>query len=252
MIVYFSGTGNSRWAAQAFAKGLNDELTDAAAYIKTGSPARLHSEAPWVFVCPTYAWRLPPVFEEFLCRGDLSGSREVWFVMTCGSEVGNAAEYIRPLCQEKGWNFRGLLQLPMPENYLALFKVPDPEECAAILESAKKPLRAAIRAVAENRDFPAWKPGTADKAKSGFINRAFHRFIVSGKAFRATEDCVGCGHCENICPVNNIRLTDGRPQWGRDCIHCMACISHCPTEAIEYGKNSRGQHRWQCPDWTED
>ena len=33
MIVYFSGTGNSRYAAQLLANRLKDQLLDAAAYI---------------------------------------------------------------------------------------------------------------------------------------------------------------------------------------------------------------------------
>ncbi len=252
MIFYFSGTGNSRRAAQAFAQGLNDELLDAAAYLKSGSLPALSSETPWVFVCPTYAWRMPRVFEALLRDGRFEGSREAWFVMTCGSEVGNAADYIRPLCEQKGWRFRGLLQLPMPENYLAMFPVPDEAECAEILAAANKPLRAAIRAVAERRDFPAWKPSAADRLKSGLVHRAFYRLCITDKPFAAGGDCTGCGHCENLCPTNNIRLTDGRPIWGGHCLHCMACISHCPTRAIEYGRRSRNRARWQCPDWPEE
>ena len=36
MIVYFSGTGNSRFAAEFLAKQLNDELLDAGLRIKAG------------------------------------------------------------------------------------------------------------------------------------------------------------------------------------------------------------------------
>ena len=36
------------------------------------------------------------------------------------------------------------------------------------------------------------------------------------------------------CPLNNIRLENGKPVWGKHCTHCMACICDCPKEAIEY------------------
>ena len=46
------------------------------------------------------------------------------------------------------------------------------------------------------------------------------------------------------CPLNNIRLENGKPVWGKNCTHCMACICYCPKEAIEYGKKSKGKPRY--------
>ena len=249
MVVYFSGTGNSRYAARAFAKGLGEEPVDAGVLIKQRGTAALTSESPWVFVCPTYAWRIPRVFEDFIRRTAFAGSREAYFVMTCGGEIGNAARYLRALCEEKGFVFKGVLQLVMPENYIAMFDVPAEEECDKIREEAKPALRAAIGAVREGRDFPAWRPGWLDKVKSGVVNEGFYRFYVKDRKFSAGPDCSGCGLCESLCPPNNIRLVEGRPQWGGNCTHCMACICHCPAQAIEYGKTSRGKRRYRCLDW---
>ena len=64
MIVYFSGTGNSRFAAEFLAKQLGDELLDAGRRIKTGEMDRLHSNRPWVFAAPIYAWRMANVMAE--------------------------------------------------------------------------------------------------------------------------------------------------------------------------------------------
>ena len=57
-------------------------------------------------------------------------------------------------------------------------------------------------------------------------------------------DCIGCGKCVELCPLNNIHLENGKPLWGKNCTHCMACICYCPKEAIEYGKKSRGKPRY--------
>ena len=98
MIVYFSGTGNSRYCAQYLAHELDDEILDAGHYIRHGIAADLISGKPWVFVCPTYAWQLPGIFDQFIRAGDFKGSAEAYFVMTCGDDIGNAAAYIKPLC----------------------------------------------------------------------------------------------------------------------------------------------------------
>lgn len=48
MIVYYTGTGNSRYVAQRFAAALGDDLITANEYIKNDTPADLHSDRPWV------------------------------------------------------------------------------------------------------------------------------------------------------------------------------------------------------------
>ena len=55
------------------------------------------------------------------------------------------------------------------------------------------------------------------------------------------EQCIHCGKCVKLCPLNNITLKDGRPLWGNQCTHCMACIGNCPTRAIEYGTITRSK-----------
>ncbi|MEO3216075.1 MULTISPECIES: flavodoxin domain-containing protein [Romboutsia] len=56
MILYFSGTGNSRYVARKIAQELNDELISLNQLIKEGKTDELIStDKPFVFVCPTYA-----------------------------------------------------------------------------------------------------------------------------------------------------------------------------------------------------
>ncbi|WP_408610337.1 EFR1 family ferrodoxin [Lacrimispora sphenoides] len=57
---------------------------------------------------------------------------------------------------------------------------------------------------------------------------------------------LSCGKCAELCPLNNIILTDGKPVWGNHCTHCMACLHRCPTEAIEYKKKTQGKAECIC------
>ena len=102
MIYYLTGTGNSRWAAQLLADHLHDTAEDAAPALKSGLAPSLHSEKPWVFVCPTYGWQIPHVFADLLRRTGFDGSRKAYFVLTCGDDIGAAGPRLRKLCGELG------------------------------------------------------------------------------------------------------------------------------------------------------
>ena len=176
MIVYYTGTGNSRYVAQRFAAALGDDLITANEYIKNDTPADLHSDRPWVFVSPTYGWQIPRIFADFLRRGRFTGSRKAYFVMTCGSEIGNADRYNQTLCREKGLTSMGTAQLVMPENYIALFNAPQPEQARQIVAKAEPELDRAIDAIRSGRPFDKPRNNLYDRLMSGPVNPAFSSF----------------------------------------------------------------------------
>ena len=44
--------------------------------------------------------------------------------------------------------------------------------------------------------------------------------------------CTGCGACVDTCPVQAIKMQDGKAVFGAECIDCGACVGACPVEAI--------------------
>lgn len=251
MIVYFTGTGNSRYCAQMLADKLEDELLDSFKFIKSGIPAELSLSTPWVFVSPTYCWQLPHIFEDFVRRSRFEGCKDAYFVMTCGSDIGNAGKKIQGLCEEVGLTFKGVLPVVMPENYITMFEVPQPEIAKRIVLVAKRTLLRAVKLIQKGVIFPERNVHLLDKFKSGPLNPVFYKMFVKAKAFYATDACIGCGKCANTCVMNNISIKDGKPEWGDACTHCMACICGCPTEAIEYGKKSLGKPRYMCEEYQK-
>ena len=249
MIVYFSGTGNSRYCAQMLAVQLGDELIDAFHFIRKGIAADLYSERPWMFVAPTYGWQLPHIFMDFLRGGSFLGCKAAYFVMTCGNEIGNAGTKIGQLCAEKGFDYQGVLEVVMPENYIAMFPTPDEAESARIIAAAQPALEAGVKWIRQGKPFPYEGISLIDRLKTSVVNPLFYLFCVKAKPFYATNACVGCGKCEKVCLLSNIRLEDGKPVWGNHCTHCMACICGCPSAAIEYGRHSHGKPRYWCRDY---
>lgn len=101
MIFYFSGTGNSKYCADMLADKLKDIVINVAEYIK--KEGKFNSDKPLIFVCPTYAWKIPKVFADFIKKSKFSGNNNAYFIMTCGGETGNAQKEIIDLCMQKGF-----------------------------------------------------------------------------------------------------------------------------------------------------
>lgn len=244
MILYFSGTGNSKYVAQRMAEALDQSLLSMNDRIRSHDTSPVEADERLVIVTPTYAWRIPRVVSEWLGKTALTGAERIWFVMDCGSEIGNAAGYNRQLAAQKQLQYMGTAQIIMPENYIAMFNAPPKKQAKSIVEQAEPELQKVLTRLKAGQEFPPPRDNLYDRFMSGPVNPVFYRFFVKAEAFRATDACIGCGKCMELCPLSNIHLENGKPVWGKNCTHCMACICYCPKEAIEYGKKSRGKPRY--------
>lgn len=246
MVLYFTGTGNSEYCARFIADRLSDECFDLAERIKKKDFSLLESEKPWVICVPTYAWRIPRVVTEFLLNTKLAGSRQMYFVMTCGGQIGKAEKYNLDICNKADKSYCGTEKIKMPENYLAMFEVTTAEEEELLMKEAYTSLETVSGLIKNGERLPEVREGAIGNLLSGVVNDMFNKYYLRDDKFLVTDRCISCGLCEKKCPLGNVEISGGRPVWKGDCTHCMACICNCPAEAIEYGKKSVGKRRYLC------
>jgi ferredoxin len=243
MILCFSGTGNSLFTAKLIAKILDDKIVSINELLRNNASEKITSDKPLVFVCPTYAWRIPNIVNKYIKETIFEGNNKAYFILTCGGETGNAVYYIRKTCLEKGLAFMGFSAVVMPENYLLMFDVPEKIEAKEIIQKAVPHIKNIAENINEGKIILQPKIKFNDKLKSSIINKIFYKFLINAKGFYATNDCIGCEKCISLCPLNNIKIKNRKPLWGSVCTHCMSCICGCPQSVIEYKNKSKGRSR---------
>lgn len=248
MIFYFSGTGNSKYIGKRIADGTGDQLYSLNTALKNNKYFNDTDVDLLIFSVPTYAWRIPHVVEDWIRKSTFKNGAKAYFVMNCGGEIGNAEKYVRKLCKDCSLDFMGCGEIVMPENYLAMFSTPTPEQGKKIIARAEPVIDDIITLIKRSARLPVHKSSLAGKAMSSIVNVLFYPLCVKADKFTVdSEKCIGCGRCAVECPLNNVTLKNGKPEWGKNCTHCMACISVCPKVAVEYGKDSVNRPKYRCP-----
>ncbi len=249
MILYFSGTGNSRLVAQELGGLIHQEVF---AIGEVGQPIEPEGDSVGL-VFPVYSWGVPPNVARFVMtlpepfwENVKVRQLPVWVVMTCGDEVARAPEMITRILGKRGICPESIWSVQMPNNYVLLpgFDV-DPKkleekklrDCHGRIAEIAKGISEGIKTVDVVRG--SW-PGL----KTGLVYPLFKRWGIEPKKWHSRPTCVGCGICAKSCPQKNIAMIDGRPVWGPDCCSCLACYHSCPRHAVEYGKMTakKGQY----------
>lgn len=257
MIFYFSGTGNTRWAAQKVAAATADRLVNIAEEMLAAETAQasdpqftytLAQDERIGFFFPVHGWRPPRLVLDFLDRLHLTNadSHYAYVVCTAGDNVGEAVSILEKRLQTMGIKIDSAISLIMPESYVGLpfmdVDTPAKEQCKKM--EADNKLTRFIADIMECRS------GVRDitighwpRINSRLIGSVFVKKLVTDRPFHVVADrCLHCGKCASVCPVANIHFENGgEPSWLHNgkCLSCFACYHHCPTHAIEYGGRTK-------------
>lgn len=241
MIFYFTGTGNSLYAAKKLAKK-GERLIDMAAALKSGETTYIVPTGETVgFVFPVYCFTVNDVVYDFAGSLDLIGAEYVYAVVTCGGDPFNAGGVLKNRLAERGIVLSRSFKLMMPDNSMLFYDI-HPEKAPEILRKADKKLNV-IRYLVSHRKERRVSGGCMVKPF-----RAVYHLVCSTKGFHAEDSCIGCGLCARVCPVGAIEMRGGRPEWVKDkCVKCSACICRCPQQAVQFGKRTKGRNRYVNP-----
>jgi len=238
VIFWFSGTGNSLYAAKKLAGELGGadlvRITDEVPAGPYGGEGEKVG-----FVVPSYYCNMPRAAQFFIEKLNILPGTYVFGIVTMGGAGQGTVDALAKAIKAKGLNLNYGRCVLMPANYIIKYNPADKnkvDDKLAKIDSSLKGFADDIKAGAEKvKGFP-------------YNGKSLYKNVSSlDKGFTSSEKCTGCDICEKVCPVGNIKLEDGRPKWLGHCERCMACISLCPAGAIDYDTRTKGRRRYQNP-----
>ena len=279
MIFYFSGTGNTKWAASKLAAATREDLISIAPYMRADDSSHNLAE-PFIlkenerlgFVFPVHGWRVPKLVREFICKmkiqrepSDATGGNKAkaddclknrpfaYCVCTAGDSIGLTIENLNEvISQNPSLQALGITEvsssysLIMPESYIGLpFMDVDPKEREIRKkENAAQELAVVCEEIFDRKeDISRLVKGPIPWFFTKVVGGFFENVLITDKRFHVEKDrCVKCGICANVCPVGDIKGGHGEyPVWlhHKDCLTCFTCYHHCPHHAIEFGNQTQ-------------
>lgn len=248
-IYYFSGSGNSLKIARSLAKELGAcELIPMARLWRLDRIIVPQGSVGFAF--PMYYYGLPDIVGKFVSRLDLTKAEYIFTVVTTGGASGCSLQKIDDILGGKGRKLDVGFYVDMPSNYIPLHDMITKEKQQKLFTSAEKK----VKKIAKTIMFRKTK-GERDKPIVRKIaygnNRTFLDEVnMKDTAFDVDRNCISCGFCARVCPVDNIQMVGGLPQWQHHCQHCLACLHFCPKECIQYTRKTVGRKRYHHPDIT--
>ncbi|MBE5758644.1 MAG: 4Fe-4S ferredoxin [Clostridiales bacterium] len=226
----FSATGNSLTTARKLAEKLGDTKIIHVSAKKNLPKVKEGAEAVG-FVFPVYYGDMPWPVRELISKMVFADNAYIFAVMTCRGGEGEAPARLDALLRSRGMKLSLAQRILLPGNSFLNEEAVDAAYLAAQEENTEKLLPAII-----NREVHDYH--TAEVLPLPPV-----AYPNNFRGIMADENCIGCGRCVSVCPMENIVIQNGHAEIGDDCATCLACFHWCPVQAIYMSKQEGIERR---------
>ena len=233
--IYFSGTGNSRYAAEFFCNEY-DEAAKAFSIEADNIIQIIKNEEMLVFAYPVQYSTVPKILRDFIIENkELWQNKKIFVIATMGLFSGDGAGILGRLLHQYGAKIIGGVHLKMPDS------IGDEKVLKRSLEKNKELMKKAEQKISKSVLFlKSGKPTQEGIGilyrMAGFLGQRLYfghkTKNYSNKLCVDEHKCTVCGKCEKLCPMNNIKIVDNKVVQNNQCTMCYRCINNCPKQAM--------------------
>lgn len=243
LVVWYSQTGNTARIGKLIAATWEKEgiKVDSGDYREIGNinPGDYDVIAAG---CPVFYYEVPENFRKWISEIDSIKGTAVASFVTFGGAGGNqhnTAFNLLSMLTEKGgvpvgMELFGGMSAFAPTwstgNAKRILKYKDqPDE--KVYSSVRDFAAEILNRVSDNKPLEASDEFTLSEYFKGGISIWGTKLLITGHRVNR-DQCISCGRCVKLCPVNTIFPEKGKVETGK-CIACMGCINNCPVNAVE-------------------
>ena len=238
ILYVFSGTGNTRAAAEMIAKALSGHAVEATVWnvrVPFAAAPDPNDFDIAGFGYPIHAFNTPQFVLRFAKTLPKVSGRPAFVFKTSGEpfHVNSASSMpLVRLLRKKG--FRPMLERHLLMPYNIMFRYPDALAKQMYLHTRDMAELIADNVAGGRPEKLHYMPWTIVWMYL-FRLQWFGAWINGPLIHVKPELCTGCGLCVANCPAQNIRMEGGRPHFSCHCTMCMGCAFNCPKDAIRPG-----------------
>ncbi|MCL2054184.1 MAG: EFR1 family ferrodoxin [Oscillospiraceae bacterium] len=234
VMFYFSGTGNSKYIAELFAKKMNAfcySIED-----KVDFEELINSAATVGFCYPVYGSRPPRNIREFAIehKNLLNGKRLIIFctqVLWSGDGARSLTDSLSNISYDV--IYAEHFFMPTNVNNFPLIPITGEERNKRYYIKSKAKMEKVCKNIKSGKRV---KRGFCTISKwLGLLQGVFVPLIERKYADRVRinrEDCNLCGLCVKSCPVNNLSVSGDLIKANGNCMLCYRCTNKCPRHAV--------------------
>jgi len=233
IMLYFSGTGNSKYIAELFCRHMDAECYSIEE--KIDFSRLIASEETVGFCYPIYGSRVPRIMREFgTTYMKFLADKKIIIFCTQLVFSGDGARVFTDLFPHNYFNVIYAEHFLMPNNVVNFFLLPltNDKKIKKCITGAEKKMQIVCsnikNGIIKKRGF------NPVSRMLGLVQGSFMPGIEkkANNSVSINSGCTMCGLCIEICPMNNLENKNGKIAHKKNCTLCYRCINRCPQKAI--------------------
>ncbi len=233
--VYFSGTGNTKFCIEKFVSEIDIDANCVSIEDKN-CINEIQANNFIVLGYPVFYSSLPKIMKNFLIDNkQLFKGKSIFIIATMGLFSGDGAGVAARLLKEVNPEIIGGLHVLMPDSICdekVLKKSSDDNK--QIIQKACEKISMATNKI-KGGLAPQEGLSKSEQLMGLFAQRLWFGHMTknySSKLKISEEQCIGCGKCVKLCPMNNLMFTNSTVSQKGLCTLCYRCVNACPKQAI--------------------